>query len=644
MWKVKEIADKVTNVVMNYTEPESKVREATNDQAWGPHGSLMSEIAQLTSSYEAFPEVMGMLWKRMFHENRRDWRRVYKSLLLLAYLLRNGSERVVSSAREHTYDMRQLETYTFTDEHNRDQGVNVRTKVKEILELVGDDERLREERKKARKLRDKYVGVSGGYGYGGFGGGGYGSGKRSGMDDIDSFDTARNRRMNTAEQALDKVTTAVKDLWSNRPKTYAGRPDDFGDEFHDDGGYNSRQSPGYRDDFDDLGTHSSKSVTSPTHSYSKKADKFDEDDDDFNPRGIVTNGASKHKQDKPDDEFADFSNFGGDNSNTQQGEFADFAAAPAASFPSPPSGSNSPAATANDIQPSLAARNTSANLMDDLQGLSLNSPAGAEPVSLQPSNTSNLMGGDLLASTGPSVMQPIGMGQQPLASQPMGSQPLVAQPMGSQLLASQPISSQPLPSQPMGSLFQASQPISTQPLVAQPLGAQYPSENILSMTNSMSIHNSAAGTKMGPSLTTAGLPATQQSQMLANSTWNNTGVKVNIDLDNLGRVSQKTAAPSMNQLASTPGKQQGTPMMHASVAQPMMQAQMPMGMAPQQQGRPMGQMSAPQGNMMMGNTPMMGMPAVNQSYSQTGVMQQTPQQRAMQQRADSAFAGLGALH
>lgn len=63
---------------MNYTEAEAKVREATNEEAWGPHGTLMSEIAQLTNSYEAFPEVMGMLWKRMLHDNKRDWRRVYK--------------------------------------------------------------------------------------------------------------------------------------------------------------------------------------------------------------------------------------------------------------------------------------------------------------------------------------------------------------------------------------------------------------------------------------------------------------------------------------------------------------------------------------------------------------------------------------
>ena len=29
-----------TNVVMNYTETEAKVREATNDDAWGPTGTI----------------------------------------------------------------------------------------------------------------------------------------------------------------------------------------------------------------------------------------------------------------------------------------------------------------------------------------------------------------------------------------------------------------------------------------------------------------------------------------------------------------------------------------------------------------------------------------------------------------------------
>ncbi|XP_061818932.1 clathrin interactor 1-like isoform X2 [Nerophis lumbriciformis] len=160
MWKVRELVDKATNVVMNYSDIESKVREATNDDPWGPSGQLMGDIARSTFMYEQFPEVMNMLWTRMLKDNKKNWRRVYKALLLLAYLIRNGSERVVTSAREHIYDLRSLENYHFLDESGKDQGINVRQKVKEMVEFVQDDDRLREERKKAKKNKDKYIGVS----------------------------------------------------------------------------------------------------------------------------------------------------------------------------------------------------------------------------------------------------------------------------------------------------------------------------------------------------------------------------------------------------------------------------------------------------------------------------------------------------
>ena len=176
MWKIRELGDKMyvscverlqritscrillfkisvflsnrTNVVMNYTEVEAKVREATNDDTWGPHGTIMQEIARYTFTYEHFPEVMSMLWKRMLHENRKNWRRIYKvrrwfrsstgellssistcqlpfqSLLLLAYLVRNGSERVVTNARDHVYDLKRLEDYSHIDEMGKDQGIN----------------------------------------------------------------------------------------------------------------------------------------------------------------------------------------------------------------------------------------------------------------------------------------------------------------------------------------------------------------------------------------------------------------------------------------------------------------------------------------------------------------------------------------
>ena len=117
MWKMREMVDKATNLVMNYTETEAKVREASNDDPWGPSGAQMQEIASFTFTYEQFPEVMGMLWKRMLQDNRTNWRRTYKSLLLLDYLIKNGSERVVTNAREHVYDLRSMENYAFVDEN-----------------------------------------------------------------------------------------------------------------------------------------------------------------------------------------------------------------------------------------------------------------------------------------------------------------------------------------------------------------------------------------------------------------------------------------------------------------------------------------------------------------------------------------------
>lgn len=145
---------------MNYTEIESKVREATNDEAWGPTGPLMQELAHSTFTYEHFPEVMSMLWKRMLQDNKTNWRRTYKSLLLLNYLVRNGSERVVTSSREHIYDLRSLESYSFVDENGKDQGINVRHKVRELIDFIQDDDKLRDERKKAKKNKDKYIGMS----------------------------------------------------------------------------------------------------------------------------------------------------------------------------------------------------------------------------------------------------------------------------------------------------------------------------------------------------------------------------------------------------------------------------------------------------------------------------------------------------
>ena len=42
----------MTNVMTSYSEVYARVREAANDDAWGPHGAIMHEISQYTFTYE----------------------------------------------------------------------------------------------------------------------------------------------------------------------------------------------------------------------------------------------------------------------------------------------------------------------------------------------------------------------------------------------------------------------------------------------------------------------------------------------------------------------------------------------------------------------------------------------------------------
>ncbi|XP_029913580.1 epsin-3 isoform X2 [Myripristis murdjan] len=153
------------NMVNNYTEAEIKVREATSNDPWGPPSSLMSEIADLTFNVVAFTEVMGMIWKRL-NDHGKNWRHVYKALTLLDYLIKTGSERVAQQCRENIYTIQTLRDFQYTDRDGRDQGVNVREKAKQLVALIRDEERLKQERTQALKTKERMAGGAAGLGSG----------------------------------------------------------------------------------------------------------------------------------------------------------------------------------------------------------------------------------------------------------------------------------------------------------------------------------------------------------------------------------------------------------------------------------------------------------------------------------------------
>jgi len=482
MWKMREMVDKATNLVMNYTETEAKVREATNDDPWGPSGAQMQEIASFTFTYEQFPEVMGMLWKRMLQDNRSNWRRTYKSLLLLAYLVKNGSERVVTNAREHIYDLRSMENYAFIDDNGKDQGVNVRHKVTEMIEFIQDDDRLREARKKAKKNKDKYVGMSsdamgmrssrgiggfdsgsrgstgGGWRDSDFGGGGRGStgggwqdhsdddaGSRGGSPDVPEFKDDDNdftpvsqgpsssKFTDNESKAPTKVTLPAKASApaaksSNKPK----KTIDLGAAAAFAGTAATQEKPKAQSNTIDLFGDQEPVQQQPPSKSSVNLFGDDNDEDDFNPRSSDT-GTNAN---------GDFGNFeaafgGGESSAPASAgngadSFADFSSAfggnsGPSSLPAPPT--PPPASSNVDLMGGTGSVSSGApgSNLDLLGGLDMG--GGAPMMSNNAGAPPPLIG----MSSGPTSLPPIMGAPQPMFNQfnqgpVMGGQPMMAAP------------------------------------------------------------------------------------------------------------------------------------------------------------------------------------------------------------------------
>ncbi|GAX79430.1 hypothetical protein CEUSTIGMA_g6871.t1 [Chlamydomonas eustigma] len=173
------IAAKVKAAVLNVTDVELKVLEATNEQAWGPHGSAMADIARDAENPDNYNQIMGILHQRL-QERGENWRLCYKALLVLDYLCKQGPQRVAPDLLRSVHILESLrDMFEYKDEKGKDQGVNVRQRAKEIVMLINSPQRLQEEREKAIRNAGKYKGVSADdmrHGGGISGGGGYSSG------------------------------------------------------------------------------------------------------------------------------------------------------------------------------------------------------------------------------------------------------------------------------------------------------------------------------------------------------------------------------------------------------------------------------------------------------------------------------------
>jgi len=142
--------------VLQVPEYERKVKEATSNEKWGPTATQMKEISSATfNTYNDLPIIMDAIWKRL-GDHGKNWRHVYKTLLLIDHIIRNGHEQATAELRSGIMAIKTLAEFQHIDEEGKDCGISVRERARLVCEVLMDDNKLQSEREKARATAKKF--------------------------------------------------------------------------------------------------------------------------------------------------------------------------------------------------------------------------------------------------------------------------------------------------------------------------------------------------------------------------------------------------------------------------------------------------------------------------------------------------------
>ncbi|CAD6241810.1 unnamed protein product [Miscanthus lutarioriparius] len=283
---VRDLKREVNKKVLKVPGIEQKILDATSNEPWGPHGSLLADIAQATHNYHEYQMIMNIVWKRV-SDTGKNWRHVYKGLIVLDYLVAHGTERVIDDIREHAYQISALADFQYIDSSGRDQGSNVRRKSQSLVSLVNDKERIQEVRQKALATRDKYRSA---FAPGGRSPGGYGGGYDNDRYEGSYGSRYDNRNGNGRE----------RDYGYRDDDRYGGpgdTPNREGDRYSRDS--NERYGRDYRED-EYKGSHSNHEYAEGAgrRSYGRERDSYG-DDEAYSSRGRGSNADAPTQDDRP---------------------------------------------------------------------------------------------------------------------------------------------------------------------------------------------------------------------------------------------------------------------------------------------------------------------------------------------------------
>lgn len=83
--------------------------------------------------------------------------------IVLEYLIKTGTEKVAQQCKENIFAIQTLKEFQHYEEGN-DHGLRVRDKAKQLVSLLKDDDRLKNERTKALKAKERFAQNASGFG------------------------------------------------------------------------------------------------------------------------------------------------------------------------------------------------------------------------------------------------------------------------------------------------------------------------------------------------------------------------------------------------------------------------------------------------------------------------------------------------
>ncbi|KAK9821166.1 hypothetical protein WJX74_003656 [Apatococcus lobatus] len=143
-----------------FTLLERKVRAMTRNEPWGPTGTALNELADLSMNRTNCDIIFAVIIFRLGYPPVK-WRNVYKALTVLEFLIKRGSGQCVDVARQEVAPrLAQLQLFSYVAPDGKDQGVNVSHRAAAIQALLGDEARLQQERDLYKQRRSTYQGFA----------------------------------------------------------------------------------------------------------------------------------------------------------------------------------------------------------------------------------------------------------------------------------------------------------------------------------------------------------------------------------------------------------------------------------------------------------------------------------------------------